>query len=361
MMKMDREKVLDKLIDIFSKYEVSYIVDNNDDVLLKEFGIDDMYKLIDLPEYGKSYKLVEELKQKFEANVDMDKASKELLTSSLKLIKKEMDKESVYGRRQCQTFIVLDKVVRNIVFPKLTDEEKKIYENVCEIIIDWKHFFLSYTNRNAEPTNKRYIPLLTKVEFDEKEIKSNIKTNYVAKLIAKYLKSNNISAFFDKDNIRCGDDFEDKIKIHCQTSFSFVQLIQRKVFEDCEADKKNWCFVEYKEFQKKCLIDNFCDTKQFKRHYFFIDEEKIENVKPANLCEYTEWYEKVSRLDHISVYQYMYSGGNVIKGEFGLNKLKDKVDEMAKEIYKTREDIIKKILDSIITNCPDDISNKSAC
>lgn len=93
------------------------------------------------------------------------------------------------------------------------------------MVTDWNDFFLSYTNKKTLETNndfKKMIMHSLKAIIDKKEWEEK---NCLAHFIVDNLYEKNLFAFFDRDVIKNGEEIAKKVYKHCDTSFSFIQLV----------------------------------------------------------------------------------------------------------------------------------------
>jgi hypothetical protein len=126
----------------------------------------------------------------------------------------------------------------------LSNQER--YNVGVQLILDWIHFFISYTNASRPDVNYDYYALL-KNSFQSSFIKCNKeKMNLVAALLYKYFKTQRLKCFYDKDELDWSDDFRKKIFSFSSRAFAFVQLVETEMFEKPEID--NYCYQEYKSY-----------------------------------------------------------------------------------------------------------------
>ena len=166
------------------------------------------------------------------------------------------------------------------------------------------------------------------------------KVNFVARIITKYLKYNNLEGFFDPDEIKCGDDIEHSILSNCQGCFVFVQLVEIKSFSIPQLGKDNWCLKEYNCFKDKNLVNKMMNHKLDKRFYFVITTENVKSLKPAKLPkEYEHWFNHICKLHFTSLHKY-----KRYKKHIDEKTLREELYELASEIVKTKENILESII-----------------
>ena len=230
---------LDQLVEIFSSHSVSDI--ENSDILQNKID-SDFYKCDNFIE---QYSMISEIKLRLETIKQNKKKSKEQISECLQWIDKELfDKHTSDNVKLIHKSIfterpdIIIQMIKKYFYQFWEKNLIEKYEQILDILLNWKDYFFSYTNGNAREINNDYKLLLNHVGlFDE-----DTEDNCVTKLIVTYLKSyNNLIGFFDRDNMKCGDDIQEKIFEYCQKSFTFIQLVQHGSFRSTG----NWCYKEY--------------------------------------------------------------------------------------------------------------------
>jgi hypothetical protein len=173
--------------------------------------------------------------------------------------------------------------------------------------------------------------------YNTKEIKEK---NFLAKLIVRYLDMKGVKPFYDKKEIVCGDKIEEQIFKHCKSCYVFVQLIEEEVFH-VPNGKPNWCHKEFTEFDawSKNWSEKWCesDKSDLKRFYYFLTHKQDIVFPPEIHPTYKEWYDNIQETEYVTI----------VKGLVNL-ELKEKVIELAKEILKTKKQILKICLGKFI-------------
>jgi hypothetical protein len=209
---------------------------------------------------------------------------------------------------------ILDKLFRDRIYNSLSSEDKKYYNKGYDIIANWKDYFLSYTRRDLPTTNNDFEKLV-KHCLQSHELGNIDKDHRLVKVIMKCLKNNNLDGFFDLNDIKNGEDIAEEIYKYCNSSFSFVQVIERPSFVR-PVEEKNWCHKEYTAFKSNhknslsaigaCLIG-----QSFQFIIPFEWDDTLPAVKPK---EYKEWIShciKLKRLENL--YQYNTSSNDFHK------------------------------------------------
>lgn len=309
---MDIQNIKNKLFDMYSEYTIQEVNEKN----LVEISEDELIKNYEIKDY---MEILLQVKKDIESIATTSQSNMDEIRKSLYLINSLIKSDRLNTARE---------LIAQCFYNKWTHEEKELYDEIYHNIVKWKDYFFSYTNRDAYQTNndfKSHIKSSIKYKNDGKK-------NLVAKLIVKYLKKNNLSYFFDIDNMKCGDNIQDEIFKYCKKSFTFVQLIEDVSFEKPEKNK-NWCYKEYKFFKqhRKKLPEATYKTN------FFILTNPPEKLKPARLPEeYKEWYDEIAEKLFIC-----------LEDINNKKELRDKVKELSNEIYNStiriREFLIEQI------------------
>lgn len=330
--------VAGNLLRLFGENRVDEIEDNSGQMLKDAFGSAQYENLIEDRDFNKLYtqfveqkRYVEEIWDKYEGN-DEDQ-----IRECLCLVRDAKEKEGA------EVLEVLQGLIKESLYRNWTDDQRAIYDSKYKIIVDWKDYFISYTNRDAADTNDDFKRLIKSVYSAMPRIGMRVEENFVAKIIVKYLEGNDLRGFFDHNNIKCGDDIEDEIREFCQKSCVFVQLIEPIIFSRPRG-KRNWCFEEYNEFNSMSKILEQVYGKHFDLcHQFIITEDKVSVLRPANLHQdYSSWYNHVGR----TKYKRLKYGGSRYRNAQIIDKqqLRREVGEIAIRIIEVRNKIIDTIL-----------------
>jgi hypothetical protein len=207
------------------------------------------------------------------------------------------------------------------IYKNWDETQRDYFDNGCEMLIKWKDFFLSYTNRNYHQTNNQFKKII-RPELDPEIYNANKnKSNCVAHLLCEYLGTQGLNCFFAPKNLSCGDILEEEIFKYCKSVYVFVQLVELKTMSYPE-DGINWCFNEYEEF------DGWINGNDAGRcpRYRFVITVKEENVYPKRLHgSYKKWQKKIKERLFIN---------NLEKSS--VNQFRDRMAELAESIIKTR-------------------------
>jgi len=134
------------------------------------------------------------------------------------------------------------------MFESWSAQQVKHFTFVCELLKEWDSYFISYTNHNAMVVNDKYKAVIRR-NFPRETIKAyREKYNLLAEAIFGQLRKSNLNrGFFDRQNIKAGDDLDGTITPAASKTFAFIQLVQPETFM-AAPDRDNWCFKEYQAF-----------------------------------------------------------------------------------------------------------------
>ncbi len=318
-----------KLIQFFSRYQAEYgNTANGKTELVKAIGAKDWSELTQIPGFIEKYESIKELRAELDSSID-GLTDIEQVQNCLVLLREKWND----GLRE--QFEILLKWLKHpsqeCLFKPWPDSQKNHFDEACQVLFTWKDFFFSYTRRNLPETNNDFKDNIAHAlnlapeEFD----KNKNQIHYFAKLIVKYLNLRQLSAFFDLDNMTCGDDIGNKIFNHCKSAFVFTQLIEEVSFCKPPAPECNWCFLEYKEFDEWAKNT----VKNYKRHFFILANEPDIVFPHPTIKGYDTWLTKIKALNYIML----------IPGLTNL-ELKKRIIALADEIILTKNSIIKHYL-----------------
>jgi hypothetical protein len=280
---MGVNKTKEKLIDLFAANTIKEIEENNGERLKKAFGISKPNRLFENNEFNSYYELLKTLSSQLET-IARETKGREQVKDCFRWISEEKDEKNL------ENVEIISRLIRKRFYQEEWNQsEKKYFDDGIEMLEKWKDFFLSYTNRNSTETDSDFEDILDHV-FKSDFQDNREKMNYLARLIAHYLvKFEGLTAFYDKDNITCGDKIKEKILNHCTSVFAFVQLVEQPIFSYSD-NQKNWCFEEFKKFDRWLAKSG---QTQDNRYYFFLTES-INRVFPASFPNiYKNWKNKI--------------------------------------------------------------------
>lgn len=315
---MSNKNIKKRLEKLFTNHSVKEIEAHSGARLKKAVRVERYSELAEDEDFKNYYEMLKVLRKDLDDAL-IEKEHIEQAKGCLRLLKEIKDYPSD------ERIELLSRLISGSVYKKWGQEEQEYYNTGRQMLTEWRDFFLSYTNRGLPETNNDFKKILPLV-FGEDYFAENVeKVNLVAGLIFRYLvKQNNLTAFFDKENMKFGDEIKEGIEKYCRSSYAFVQLVEPEIFQDEKKDQKNWCFHEFKVFAE---WSGGNQLKPHKRFYFILTIK--DEVFPANFPGYyKKWQDKISGHLHI-------------EGLSSLNKeeIRHKCKEIANEIVDTRNKI----------------------
>jgi len=218
------------------------------------------------------------------------------------------------------------RLVEGRLYKTWPQQQQELYDKKKQII-EWRDFFVSYTNRDAPAINQQF-RMLIKSCFGAVPKGEDIQTNYIAKVITRHLRRyQGLSGFFDEDNLKVGENIKNEVDKYCGRAFALVQLIEPLSFD--KEPPRNWCFHEYKHFSENHAIHDLLGDKN--RHFFILTAPQFNTLQPASpFPPYKDWHKRISAVkqEHIS-----------LDGECN-TMLRAKVKKIATEILALRAEIV---------------------
>jgi len=332
------EKEKEQLLELFCKNDLRQVLTAKRKELIRIMNAKDRDDLIANQDYTQYYNWLVELAQDVE-EIDLQKpVNYQARQALLLLLEKNADGdiEKINAARR----LIRDKIVSR--WEK--EEDKDIYQKGVELLEEWIHFFISYTNQSAPSINNTYRGMLS-VDFTAKQIKMEKDSiNLVAKLVYSYLKMQRVTSFYDKENIGWGDEFKEKIFTYTNKSYALIQIVERKIFED-DPDK-NYCFREYDAYKRS--IDSFTqayNVKNVKPHLLFLisnpDMAKEYIIGPSGNTppKMKLWVEEIKDKQFV-----------VLHTKLPNEQLKIAIQKAVAKFMTFRDELIQNYLDSICAN-----------
>lgn len=221
-------------------------------------------------------------------------------------------------------------------FAKWPEPIRKKFAAARSVMCEWRSHFLSYTNRNAGTTNREFRRLITN-GLGRLPKQSELEgINLVAHTIAKYLRENNLTGFFDPIDIRCGDDIEGGILDYSRNCAAFIQLVEKCSFSRPPSNKKNWCHLEYQAFcePSNTLGNRECQKKR--THFAITTEQTVDDLLPAvSIPDYHDWSEATTRRRYAILHKKTHLD------------VRSKITEIARDAYKSHQQLAECIIASL--------------
>ncbi|MEO1258670.1 MAG: hypothetical protein AAFZ15_07725 [Bacteroidota bacterium] len=320
--------IIKKLTELYIEHATTTIEDGDGSLLLNKFGVPDHNSLIALDNYPESYRLVSDgahLTDNLQSSATNDD---ELVLDCLRVQRKLIDNKEKPAIRE-----VVGKLIKGRFYDKVwSDEQRGVYDQKSELL-EWRDFFISYTNRDAPSTNQEFRSLVRSA-FG-KYPKLTDEQNWVPKVIHYLLrKRQGLLGFFDDQDLKIGEDIQKEVDNYCCKAFAFVQLVEPRVFDKIQG---NWCYYEYQTFSDSPLISTlFGDEKN--RHFFVLINNDVDDIIPAgnkSIYENTKWYKQMKSVKRMS-----------IEGVKRHQDLRTESRQIANKIIELRNEIVEKWLDA---------------
>jgi len=217
---------------------------------------------------------------------------------------------------------------------------RKLYQKGVEMLENWIHFFISYTNQSAPGVNRAYKKMISN-EIPYQEIKQfEQERNLIGRLISRYVKMQRVSAFYDKDALAWGNEWRERILNFASTTYGFIQIVETEMF--VQDPPKNVCLTEYETYKKS--IEGLCADRALGNvqpvFYFLISNpDKLPNFRfePAGLHECMKrWVEHIYKVQYATLYKNLSNG-----------QLRQKIQEAAFECKNYQKQLFSKYVESI--------------
>jgi hypothetical protein len=255
----------------------------NEQDFIDVFNPDSYEEVKELPEFVEKNFRIRKVKKKLERIGDKYEDIHEQALRALRLLKDARGSQRVRPIEFWET----EALIRQYLYPSWGDHQQE-YNRRCKVFTHWYDAFISYTNRDALDTNSTYPKLIIGVPRDIRLSKPNPK-NCVAHVVAQIIRRNNLECFRDFEKLECGDDIEDIIREHARTSFVFIQLLEPEIFAQPTPPKRNWCYEEFKEFEKSTMANEQHLEKQKRFFGILLRGSSFDEVAPLVKEPYTKW------------------------------------------------------------------------
>lgn len=302
--------------------------------LIKLMGAKDRDELTSNPEYNSYFSCLEELLLEIERIMGVDDPPRQVrqALTLLSVKKKKLRNELFPG---------LMKLIDQKLVPRWPANLQTAYSQGREMVAEWIHVFVSYTNQSAPGVNNGYKDMLLYEFRDSLFQQYKDEVNLMAGLIYEYFALQKLNVFYDKKDLFIGDRFEEKLDTIGSKSFVFSQFIEAKIFTG--DPEKNYCFKEYDTYSKNitALVKDrrLNGVKPFL--IFFISNPEKEtpyDFKPANLDdeEFEPWVKDIEDNIYIMIY-----------AKLPNERLKIEMQKAAQRVLTYRTDLFSSFLNSI--------------
>ncbi len=282
------EKIIDKLIQIYASCHVT-------EVYKKQAYINLCKKYDEFGWFNEGVKKIIAIKKHLEEFVEGE-IPKDQVSECLQIL------HSKIFHNRSQGFELTYKLIVLMYARHWSPEQMAYFNQMIDLFKNRnKDYFLSFTSRKVDEkldnflhTNykffiKQYLGIKTKKEWIHaiKEAEEN-NDNLLAKTINRILRQK-LDGFYYPSYKGNNEVVAKKLKNGCQSSFSFIQLIQNIIFKPKENDT-NYCYLEYK-YAKEVLKEN--------ERFYILAEKSRDHIDQKYKIDdqYHSWYHDVMSRD----------------------------------------------------------------
>lgn len=305
----------EKLIDIFARHSSLELEENNFEKLKKEIGLKRYASLINDLEYNRLYKGLKDIRLELDVTLEGELDIQQV-KGCLSLLN---------GKRSNENFHLYKDIIKKGIFNTWDKDSQNYFYKGCEMIAEWKDYFISYTDRNYHETNTDFEHVIPFVLRNELYNRVKDKSNCLPYLIVHYLEGHGLKGFFDKDDITCGDVIKEEIYKYCTSVYTFIQLVELETFKYDER-KTNWCFHEFEKFDQ-WVTETSLD--KYKRYFFILTNEKDVVFPKVPYPKYEPWKKKITERHYV---------GNL--SALSYKEIRTEMGKLAEQIQNTRDKIL---------------------
>lgn len=288
-------------------------------LLLSHFQVPTPEALIAIHGYTDAFSMVSACAAVIDGIEERDRDPQAQVRASVRLLRRMID-----DGRDSKRIDATRHLVENRLYKSWPPAQQVLYDSKKDIL-EWRDFFVSYTNRDAPATNSQFRMLIkTCLGLTPKGTQNQ--SNYLARVITRHLRRyQGLSGFFDEDNLKVGEDIQMAVNDYCRRAFALVQVIEPLALE--KEPPRNWCFYEFSQFTGNPDVVALLGNRN--RHFFVLTGNGLSTILPANpASDYGDWF---SRID----------GDKSIFLEDERNTtLQAKIKKIASEIVALRAEIV---------------------
>jgi hypothetical protein len=312
---------------LYCDYSTEDIESADGKLLLDSFGVAQPDALIAMEGYAEAFTLVSNCAAIVDRLVAKFPSPDDQVRESLRILRRMIDDEGQTKQVETTRALVEGRLLRS--WPR----EQQLFYDEKKQILEWRDFFVSYTNRDAPAINDQFRALI-KSCLGRSPKGAQLQSNYLARVITRHLRRyQQLSGFFDDDNLQVGENLLEEVEGYCTKAFALVQLIEPLTF--AKEPPRNWCFYEYERFSANPAIVALFGNKD--RHYFILTDPQLSAIQPASLnSSFASWVQRIEDLRQVNI---------ALEGERNTT-LRAKIKEVATQILILRTEIIDRWLTS---------------
>jgi hypothetical protein len=324
----------EKILQLFCRSTHAEISGAGKTKLLTIMGAKNRDDLTSNSEYNSYFSGLEELlleTERIAAEGDLPRQVRQSL-SLLSARKRKLNKEM---------FEALMKLIDQKLGPQWPANLQTAYSQGREMVAEWIHVFVSYTNQSAPGVNNGYKDMLLYEFRDSLFQQHKDDFNLMAGLIYEYFALQKLNVFYDKKDLFIGDRFKEKLEDLGSKSFVFTQFIEAKIFNG--DPPKNYCYKEYDTYSKNItkLLEGR-GINDFKPLLIFLisnpEKQNPYDFVPAGLDEeeYKTWIKDIEDNQYLTIY-----------AKLPNEELKIELQKAAKRVLEFRTNLFSTFLNSI--------------
>jgi hypothetical protein len=315
------DPLITELLRVYCHHPTQAIEATDGKLLLDAFAVVKPEALVAIPGYPVAFALVSECASIVDRLAAKHPAPYEQVRESLRMLRRMLDDGEPETKIDTARALVECRLRKT--WPPA---EQSLYDEKKQIL-EWRDFFVSYTNRDAPAINRQFRDLI-KGCLGNAPKGNQANVNYLARVVTRHLRRyQQLSGFFDEDNLQVGENIQEAVEGYCTKAFAFVQLIEPLTFD--KEPPRNWCFHEYKCFSENPAIVALMGDKN--RHYFILTDPQLSAIKPAGMFPpYAGWVKRMDDLKQTHI---------ALNNERNTT-LRAKIKEIATQILKLRSEVI---------------------
>lgn len=310
--------VVDNLLALYTAHSTQEI-EGNGALLLGHFGVRDPGDLTAIEGYNDAFTLVSAC-AKLVDDLAAENADPEAqVRAAIRLLRRMLDDGEPIKKQEA-----VRRLVEGKLYGSWATAQQSLYDRK-KAILDWRDFFVSYTNRDAPATNSQFRQLIRGCLGKAPSGQDN-NSNFLARVITRHLRRyEGLSGFFDEENLQVGEHIKFGVDVYCRTAFALVQLIEPLALD--REPPINWCFYEYCKFSGNQELAALMGDKD--RHFFILAGADLASIQPANLpAPYKKWVERIESVKFIPL------------ADQRTTTLRAKIKQVAKQIVALRAEIV---------------------
>jgi hypothetical protein len=283
--------VFDKLLALYAAHSTQEI-EGDGALLLGHFGVGDANALSAIEGYNEAFSLVSACAKLIDDLTAENGNAEEQVRASVRMLRRMVDDGESPRKLEATR-----RLVEGRLYQSWPPPQQELYDRK-KAILEWRDFFVSYTNRDAPYINNEFRHLIRSClgrapTLDDKD------SNFLARVITRHLRRHEgLSGFFDEDSLQVGEHIEEGVDVYCRSAFALVQVIDSVALD--RQPPKNWCFHEYCKFSGNPDLAALMGDKD--RHFFILAGTDWAAIRPTNLsAAYQEWVERIEAVKGIPI------------------------------------------------------------